>query len=304
MIHIETLLMCKDVEVLNITTLKVLNHGLLPGLLFEFQSKEMFLNWFRKRYSERSNTASRQLRGILFGQGNRKLIDKATHALSLSDCYWIKSSDENISFSDISPYYNDFWNGEGKYSGEPIPTLYVNGFLTKYWKDKHTLIKKSGSKEILCSRVAKDLQISVVDIYETSVGIAVTNFTSDEIMFESAEVSGKLDPEDFTVEDILSIFGEPGFDMIFFDAIIGNGDRHAGNFGFLRNADSGVYVGMAPLFDFDHAYESNNDNDILIKEVIELKHGVWADRFDVLIKRAIESDIADDYMKRRIEALR
>jgi serine/threonine protein kinase HipA of HipAB toxin-antitoxin module len=77
-------------------------------------------------------------------------------------------------------------------------------------------------------------------------------------MFESAEASGRLEPDEFTTEDVLRLFGIQGFDIIFFDALIGNGDRHAGNFGYLRNANTGEYVGMAPLFDFDHAFESNN----------------------------------------------
>lgn len=37
--------------------------------------------------------------------------------------------------------------------------------------------------------------------------------------------------------------------MIIIDAVIGNGDRHAGNFGWLRNTDTGEYVSMAPLYD-------------------------------------------------------
>ena len=43
--------------------------------------------------------------------------------------------------------------------------------------------------------------------------------------------------------------------MIIIDAVIGNGDRHAGNFGWLRNTDTGEYVSMAPLYDFDHALD-------------------------------------------------
>lgn len=37
--------------------------------------------------------------------------------------------------------------------------------------------------------------------------------------------------------------------MIVFDYLLANEDRHFNNFGALRNADSLVYLGMAPLFD-------------------------------------------------------
>jgi hypothetical protein len=296
----DLLLMCKNYTVMNISTQEVYNHKLLPGLLNKFQSKSIFMEWFNKRYSERSNTASRQLRGILFGQGNRDIIDRTTHALSLSDCYWIKTDNESISFEDISPYYNNFWTGEGKYTGEAIPTLYLNGFLTKYWIDNNTLIKISGEREIYCSQLAKALGISTVDIYKYSEGIAVRNFTSDAVMFESAETSGKINPETFTNDDILNIFGINGFDMIFFDALVGNGDRHAGNFGFLRNTDTGEYLGMAPLFDFDHAYDSNNNDDIMIKELNEIKNGFWKERFNELMAEVDKISFLNEYTANRL----
>ena len=37
--------------------------------------------------------------------------------------------------------------------------------------------------------------------------------------------------------------------MILIDFIIANGDRHWGNFGFIRNAESLEWLGTAPLFD-------------------------------------------------------
>ena len=40
--------------------------------------------------------------------------------------------------------------------------------------------------------------------------------------------------------------------MLVIDAIVGNGDRHAGNFAWLRDTDTGQYVCMSPLYDFDH----------------------------------------------------
>lgn len=55
-------------------------------------------------------------------------------------------------------------------------------------------------------------------------------------MLEQADQSGRLDPEDFDEQTIIDLFGKAGAQMLIIDAIIGNGDRHAGNFGWLRNA--------------------------------------------------------------------
>lgn len=42
--------------------------------------------------------------------------------------------------------------------------------------------------------------------------------------------------------------------MITADSIIGNDDRHLGNFGFLRDVNTGEIIGFAPLFDSGSAY--------------------------------------------------
>ena len=57
--------------------------------------------------------------------------------------------------------------------------------------------------------------------------------------------------------------------MLIIDAIIGNGDRHAGNFGWMRDADTGAYMGMAPLYDFDHALDSTLESDRLLTDAVK-----------------------------------
>ena len=295
------ILMCKNNPVFDVENETVLNVALLPGIMQKWPSKSSFIVWMEKRYSEKSNTYARKLRGLVFGQGNRQKINEVTHALSLSDCYWIKQHEENISFEQISPYFTDFWIGTGYYHGQAAPTLYVNGYISKYWMDSRVLVKSRERHEIECCTVAKAFGISVVNITEHPDGIAVENFTSEEIMFESAEVSGKLDPDEFTAKDVLELFGVNGFDMLFFDALIGNGDRHAGNFGYLRNTNTGEYIGMASLFDFDHAFESNNTNDILIQEVREYKNS-YAERFADFVDLAKNMELSN-YMSKRLSAM-
>ena len=55
--------------------------------------------------------------------------------------------------------------------------------------------------------------------------------------------------------------------MLAFDAIAGNTDRHLENFGFLRSPDSGEYIGMAPLYDFDHVMDASGTDDYLLKQL-------------------------------------
>ena len=49
--------------------------------------------------------------------------------------------------------------------------------------------------------------------------------------------------------------------MTVIDRIMVNQDRHLGNCGFLRNVNTGEYIGPAPLFDFGNAYFPGTDVD-------------------------------------------
>ena len=89
-------------------------------------------------------------------------------------------------------------------------------------------------------------------------------------MLEQADMSGRFDDENYTDDDTIREFGADGYKMILTDAVFGNGDRHLGNFGYMRETGTGAYTGMAPLYDFDHALDAKGDNDILIKNAVRL----------------------------------
>ena len=108
--------------------------------------------------------------------------------------------------------------------------------------------------------------------------ILVKNFTNSDIMFEQAIVSGNVFRSDnWDDDDIVNEFGLDGFKMLLVDAVFANGDRHAGNFGYLRDANTGDYLGMAPLFDWDHALDATGTNDILTRDAVRmvLKYEKW-----------------------------
>ena len=264
------LLMCKDVPVYNVTTQTLLNKALAPGQLAKEPSADMFRIWAQARYSSQTNVIARRVQGGTFGQGNRQYINQVTKSLSLSDSYWLKDNSDGSSFNEVSPYYVDFWKGEDNYKGQSVPTLYTDGVLPKYWLDRNTLIKQAPQVEIECAKLAKDIGLSVADVWCFGEGyIAVKSFTNPDIMYEAADTSGLLDVADFTYQDVLEVFGEKGLDMLVFDAVVGNIDRHTGNFGFLKCANTGVHLNMAPLFDFDQALSPNEIDFSLIRAVVK-----------------------------------
>ena len=88
--------------------------------------------------------------------------------------------------------------------------------------------------------------------------------------------------------EIIEQFGEDGVRMLTIDAIIGNGDRHAGNFGWLRDSDSGEYLRMAPLYDFDHALDvtTAKEEDRLICDLLEAADGYETVIYEIAAKAA------------------
>lgn len=267
-------LMCKNRMVYNIDTEQVYNRALLPGYMAGIQDNYTFKEWLKLRYSSNTNSLARQLKGITFGQGNRARINKETMALSLSDSYWIKNVDDPILFEQCSPYLNRFWAGEGKYeAGLSIPTLYTNGYLNKEWVNEDILVKYGDSTiiEYECSRLCSlaGIPCAEIKLLPNNSGIAISNITNSDYMLESADMSGRLDPDDFNNETIIKLFGIDGLNMLLVDAVFANGDRHAGNFGWLRNTNTGQYISMAPLYDFDHALDSKLSHDMLISDFID-----------------------------------
>lgn len=237
------MLMCKNTPVYDIENEKTLNYNLLPGLMQQKGAdNHTFTKWMKYRYSSGTNTIARKLKGITFGQGARMRINRETRALSFSDCYWIKAEDDSICFEEISPYYKPFWDGNEEFTGQAAPTLYVGGALSKEWKQDGKLYKYGDiSVELQCIKLCRECGISVERADETDGGIAISNITSPKVMLEQADQSGRIDPDDFDEQTIIDLFGKAGAQMLIIDAIIGNGDRHAGNFGWIRNTDTGEY---------------------------------------------------------------
>ena len=98
--------------------------------------------------------------------------------------------------------------------------------------------KHSHEKELVCTcRLFTDENIGFVDAY--------TYFKVQGIDID------RLDSADIAVQDKLSrAYGEEAYaDLMLFDSIIANQDRHYGNFGYLVDNNTGEFLRPAPIFD-------------------------------------------------------
>lgn len=254
-------LYCKNKPVFNIEKQEILNKDLLPGYIRTDPSIEGYNKWLEKKYSTETNSLARILKLKSLGHGKRALYDEKTHILSFSDCYWVKDSEDKICFEEISPYYNNFFTGEKEYNGESIPTLYTPGAKPKEWRENGNLYKADSNIELEAYAVCVAAGVPCNKIVAAGEGIEISNLTNENIMLEQLDMSGAVNIDKFTEEDVIRIFGFKAVQMYTIDAILGNCDRHEGNIAFLRNANTGEYLGLSPLYDFDYT-RSDKGNSI------------------------------------------
>ncbi len=207
-------------------------------------------------------------------------IIKICKGLSLMDCYWVVDSDFNGKFADYNLYDNKFektlsliaYTGYGSIKARGFtssPEFTTNGMLKKAWRykdDKITLYKggtsgaantgKEPYSEFYAAQIAKTM-----GLYHVNYGLSMwkKNLCSTCELFTSKEVSyvqiyDFIRPSSiYEVGEFLKSLGKQYYDdftdMLIFDAVICNEDRHYGNFGLLVDAKTNKPIKFAPIFD-------------------------------------------------------
>lgn len=206
-----------------------------------------------------------------------------THCLSLTDTLWVKSSEENVTWNELSLYTNRFdetisrfsFDGNGLFGiqmSTTSPELTTDGSYDKCWlnEDDGIHLIKAGStgarntglepySEVLASQVFEILAPGAVKYtfrrYDGRVVSDCKMFTSEKYGYRPVSHYLRQGIK-YTIPDLLEIYKE--FDsedafrrMVVADCVTLNMDRHYGNFGFLVDNDSFERIKMNPLFDFN-----------------------------------------------------
>ena len=217
------------------------------------------------------------------GVYNSKLLLTKCLGLSLSDQYWIKPYDSDISWNKVNFFDNDFSDDIGdvlfgtsdKSAGFDFlsPDNTSDGNLKKRWKiiDGKRCLIKSGSlpnnqqpfNEVIASKIMNRLGIDHVPYSVTWINdepySVCENFVTKDTELISAwrvlQLRTKANHENEYLHYV-NICRELGIDivssldkMIVLDYIIANEDRHFNNFGLLRDANTLEWLGAAPIFD-------------------------------------------------------
>lgn len=255
----------------------VTNEKLLP---VNFSITEAgLLSWLEERFVPKNRAFVERLLDSIMDPGKPILFSllKLTLGLSLTDDYWVVPYGETLLWEDYNLYNNQFeeslarlaftGNGNEKVSGiTSSPEFTTDGMLRKCWRriDGQVYLYKGGTtgyanaglepySEYYATQIAEALEVNSVKYnLEKWKGVLCSTcklFTSEKYSLVHAyTVYGDATPSHI-LENALDRTREGLIDMYIFDTIIVNCDRHFKNFGFLRDNDSGVLLGLAPLYD-------------------------------------------------------
>lgn len=235
----------------------------------------------------------------------RAKIALSYRCASLTDVFWVKKQNERITFGEINLYDNHLdrtfidialkgrqYTVENEYLARDLAT---NGCFPKAWKrsgNGFALLKDGGKsaveRELLASRICRCFDVSQV-LYEEDYfdGEKVTvsqNITSKEysiVSMEAFEIYSQNHNRN-TAKYIKSLDRHNYYMMNIIDYLVGNTDRHWGNWGVLINNKNNKPVGIHKLMDFNqafHAYdtlEGANCQTVFCKKMTQKEAAVLA----------------------------
>ena len=220
------------------------------------------------------------LRSLGLSPNDTKGIIDICKGLSLNDCYWIVPEGFTCRFLDYNLFENRFseilslvaYTGvtQSDAAFSTSPELTTNGMLPKAWRfiegDGIFLYKggtsgfansgKEPYSEYYASQVAEAMCLDAVHYdLENWKGILASKcrlFTDIDTAFVPIGRivrEGGIGAVVRHYDNLGARFAEAIRDMLVFDALVYNEDRHFGNFGLLRDNRTGKITAPAPIFD-------------------------------------------------------
>ena len=285
LMHFDTPLIVFSAEKQAETNIRIIevheeNKELFPLDLAEI-SERGIESWIKHRSIPKNRAYVDTLLSSLGLSINRPLdLISVSKGLSLNDCYWLKQEDSSDSFDGVNLYDNRFSRvlgqiaftgyGSSNVSGlTSSPEFTTNGMLPKCWRriDGKILLYKGGTmgasntgnepySEFYAYQIGKILGINVIPYnlskWKDILCSTCELFTSKDVSFVPVGRivrSGGMQAVKAYYKELGPEFEKALNDMLIFDALIFNTDRHYGNFGFLIDSHTNSIIAPAPLFD-------------------------------------------------------
>ena len=257
--------------------------ALLPLDLKE--NNESLARWLKNRTIPRNRAFVNAFLAKCGLSINRPMdIISVSKGLSLNDCFWVVPEDFDGTFEENNLYDNPFntilsyiaFTGTGSSARTSLhssPEFTTNGMLPKCWrrlKGKVMLFKggttgaaNTGNEpysEFYAAQIAKQMGLNHVPYtlgkWKGIICSVCELFTSKEYSYIPVGrfvTSGGFEAVIEFYRNLGDRFYNEFVDMIVFDAVVCNTDRHYGNFGFLVDNETNQIAAPAPLFDHGNA---------------------------------------------------
>lgn len=289
------ILMMKNIPVLETNkdgSITIYNKKLIPFSLQkeDLSYEDFFFNWLAIRPLSIGRTNAKAILNNARIPQNPLTIAKVCHGMNLSDCYWVKEREEEVTWDmdnlydqEMDPLYADtaLTGRSHQLSKEKFhtPELTAQGVSAKCWirEEDGIYLYKVGRRELPASKILDILGISHVP-YEQAEHLKeylskeriekieksgevivrsklITNKEIGIVPFEEFAVwCANKDLED-EYKEAKKIDPKAYYEMQIADYILNNSDRHVGNWGFYFDINENRFGKMYPLMDHDHAFD-------------------------------------------------
>lgn len=255
--------------------------GVCPNGVFDLHALN---HWFIWRGIPQYRVGLAQLEQNLDIESPLDLLEKS-HALSLSDTYWIKETDSKLTFQKCNFFHRPFDQedfGRAMFSSGGIedikkarhtPNNTTCGYHRKAWfKQGNThILRKGGSgslqlepiNEWLAGCIASQLGLYAIpyntEIYLNKIVSVCPRMTDENTDLVTAEsiLKDHSPMAEHPIESYIRILENHGIsnarkvlsDQFVLDYLLLNFDRHTQNMGILVDANTNAYLSVAPVFD-------------------------------------------------------
>lgn len=214
---------------------------------------------------------------------DRAQIALSYHCLSLMDVFWTKEKNENQVFSKLNLFENHLDTAfiDVSLKGRQMTIenrhliaddLGTQGCYPKAWireQDGFLLMKDGGPEpvenELLASKIVRCFRINQVEYEETfydgqkvSVSKIITSLDKSIVPMEHFEIYA-ANHEINTMDYILQLDSYSYYMMNIVDYLVGNNDRHWGNWGLLIDNRTNSPICLYDLMDFNKAFQAYHD---------------------------------------------
>ena len=292
--------------------------------------------WLKKWWAERAVPLSRdRLHELLQANGcslpSEYLVRNL--GLSLTDYYWVKPVESNLSWGKVNLFSNDFREdlfllsdtaGTDPCVPHYTPNSSLQGDIQKTWvisngsrclvKGNRDELSAESMNEVIASRIHQDqgydnyaeyklISIKNRDYIYGCITPAFTSLEKEFIPAWAVYTSEKKENDISAYDHFFNICVKNGMEpdqlrkdldyMISTDFIISEYDRHLNNFGILRDADTLKWERLAPIFDSGGALFVNRALPHTTKELLNISIHGLFERERTLYNKVRDRNVLD-----------